>query len=224
MTEPESSGYEVGSTTDRNNPGLRKIKPNGQQESYLVLSAEERSKGFVMPVRQSYRHLKCRQDTTMSRDIAETYARNPKFYSGTFCSACHKHYDLVDANGFRAFVWLDHVGGPGVNAFVGEAQFDLDQRWAEERKKMAEVAANTIAAWPEVSRDVSLVMYVIYDHPLDHPDKFVTRKFLVNDQPRPTKEFLLHDTLANARLALPRGLWKFPRDANDEPQIVESWL
>src|SRR6185312_13361363 len=33
-----------------------KLRANGQQESYVVLSAEERAKGFVKPVRQSYRH------------------------------------------------------------------------------------------------------------------------------------------------------------------------
>lgn len=44
-------------TTDPNDPNLHKTKPNGQQESYLVLSDEERAKGFVRPVRRSYRHI-----------------------------------------------------------------------------------------------------------------------------------------------------------------------
>ena len=222
MTEPDESlpGYEVGSTTDRNNPGLRKIKPNGQQDSYLVLSAEERAKGFVMPVCRTYRHLKCRHTTTMSRDIAETYARNPKFYGGTFCVECGAHFPLIDENGHRAFVWLDEATGLGINAFVGETQEDREFRNAE----AAERAANVVQAWPEASRDVSIVMYVIYRHPLDHPTKIVTRKFLINDQPRPTKEYLLHDSIEDARTALPRGLWQIPRDPNDEPQIVESWV
>ncbi len=33
------------------------LLPNGQQKSYLVLSAEERAKGFVRSVRCSYRHV-----------------------------------------------------------------------------------------------------------------------------------------------------------------------
>lgn len=82
-------------------PDYRDIKPEtGQQKSYVVLSAEERAKGFVRPVRQSYRHAGkdqaggCGVVTTMSRDIAETYARDPKFYGGTFCVGCKVHLPL----------------------------------------------------------------------------------------------------------------------------------
>ena len=45
---------------------------DGQQMDYVVLSADERSKGFVRPFRDAYRHLKCGKITTMSRSIAET--------------------------------------------------------------------------------------------------------------------------------------------------------
>jgi len=38
-------------------PGHREIKENGQQRGYVVLSAEERAKGLVRPVRQSYVHV-----------------------------------------------------------------------------------------------------------------------------------------------------------------------
>lgn len=44
-------------TTDPNDPRLKNILPSGQQEVYLVLSQEERDKGFVRPVRRSYRHV-----------------------------------------------------------------------------------------------------------------------------------------------------------------------
>jgi hypothetical protein len=89
-------GYEVGLTSDRDNPGLKKILPNGQQETYLVLSDEERKKGFVMPVYRSYVHLKCGERTSMGLTLCETYARNPEFYGGTFCCACGKHFPLFD--------------------------------------------------------------------------------------------------------------------------------
>ncbi len=82
----------------------RELKPNGQQKDYVVLSAEERAKGFVRPVRQSYTHLKCSTDTRMGLAIAETYARDPYFYSGTFCVACRGHFP-VGADG--EFVWQD---------------------------------------------------------------------------------------------------------------------
>lgn len=73
----------------------REINPDtGMQKGYVVLSPEERAKGFVRPVRRSYRHSACGTTTTMSLDIAETYARCPGFYSGTFCVACRQHFPL----------------------------------------------------------------------------------------------------------------------------------
>lgn len=44
-------------TTDRNDPDLQVTEPSGMQKKYLVLSEEERAKGFVRPVRQSYIHV-----------------------------------------------------------------------------------------------------------------------------------------------------------------------
>jgi hypothetical protein len=66
----------------------------GQQKGYVVLSPEERAKGFVKPVRRSYIHRKCGTLTTMGRALAETYARDPHFYSGTFCCGCGTHFAL----------------------------------------------------------------------------------------------------------------------------------
>lgn len=76
--------------------GYDKLKRNGQQEDYMVLSAEERAKGFVRPVRRKYVHNKCGGVTTMSLPIAETYARDPKFYNGTFCCHCCSHFPLEE--------------------------------------------------------------------------------------------------------------------------------
>ena len=86
-------------TTDRNDDGLNKIKPDGQQENYLVLSDEERKKGFVRPLRKSYVHTSCGGVTTMGLPIAETYARDPKFYSGTYCVKCGTHFPVDE------FLW-----------------------------------------------------------------------------------------------------------------------
>lgn len=137
----------------------RELKANGQQKGYVVLSDEERAKGFVRPVRRSYVHVGvptpkypvrdltpeereefkesgytkymaypeserpkigryftdreltgCGGLTTMSRPIAETYARDPKFYGGTFCCHCMTH-SPVGENG--EFVWA------GTNERVG---------------------------------------------------------------------------------------------------------
>ena len=141
----------MGLTTDPNDPALRTSRADGQQEVYLVLSDEERAKGFVRPVRRSYKHVGCRPKfptreldpveeadklkfgyvcfeaypasespltgrywmksqlesgcgtvTTMGTALAETYARDPKFYGATFCCGCNKHLP-VGPNG--EFVW-----------------------------------------------------------------------------------------------------------------------
>lgn len=77
----------------------RELLPSGQQKGYVVLSAEERAKGFVRPVRHSYVHSKCGAVTSMGTALAETYARDPEFYSGTFCVSCRSHFPLAE------FVW-----------------------------------------------------------------------------------------------------------------------
>ena len=87
------------------------LKENGQQKDYVVLSEEERARGYVRPVRHNYIHTGtnpemsgcvlikpdkdgCGALTKMATEIAETYARNPKFYTGTFCIGCRKHFPL----------------------------------------------------------------------------------------------------------------------------------
>lgn len=90
-----------------------------QAEVYLVLSDEERAKGFVRPVRTAYVHRfwkdwrdeplpdvitpenrgelgGCGALTTMGLAIAETYARDPKFYGGTYCTGCSKHLPIEE--------------------------------------------------------------------------------------------------------------------------------
>ncbi len=84
-------------------PDHREINPTtGMQKGYVVLSAEERAKGFVRPVRRTYRHLTCGTTTTMGQALAETYACDPFFYSGTFCVACGKHFPVGEDG---EFVW-----------------------------------------------------------------------------------------------------------------------
>jgi hypothetical protein len=131
------------------------LLPNGQQKTYLVLSEEERAKGFVRPVRDCYRHVGrrgpkyalqdltddqreqyasegyvkyekypeelspltgrfwsqadldavgkgCGSVTIMGQALAETYARDPHFYGGTFCARCAKHLPVGEDG---EFVW-----------------------------------------------------------------------------------------------------------------------
>ena len=84
----------MGTTTDPTDPRLSTGSDAGpvpQAEVYLVLSEAERAAGFVRPVRRSYIHDACGSLTRMGQAIAETYARDPKFYGSTYCVACALH-------------------------------------------------------------------------------------------------------------------------------------
>ena len=151
-------------TTDPKDPDLTygvDDKEVPQAKTYLILSEEERAKGFVQPVRTSYVHVGikpkyplsdlteqqrkdwcdsnyvkfekypdsssgvtgrlwtqeqldnkgCGAVTTMSIPIAETYARDPKFYSSTYCVGCRRHLPVGE------FFW---VGEP--NRTVGSTE------------------------------------------------------------------------------------------------------
>lgn len=99
----------------------KELLADGQQKGYICLTPDEIAKGFVQPVRNYYLHKICGTVTRMGNRLAETYARDPWFYSGTFCVACGAHFDLSE------FVW-DHTGE------------SLDPcLWSDE--KIAEVAA-----------------------------------------------------------------------------------
>lgn len=112
MTEEPKTTLTDGSPVSNDH---REIRPDGQQKGYVVLSAAERAKGFVRPVRTKYIHVGkggsesdlrdrgCGVETRMGQSIAETYARDPKFYSATFCvgSKCRAHFPLDE------FIWSD---------------------------------------------------------------------------------------------------------------------
>ena len=90
----------------------------GQHPSYIVLCDEERAKGFVRPYRNSYQHVGrlvdgeiidggvtdrppsrvggCGSVTTMGRALSETYARDPNFYTHTFCVQCDRHLPVSE--------------------------------------------------------------------------------------------------------------------------------
>lgn len=56
-------------TTDRHDPLLHATKPSGQNAKYLVLSEEERAKGFVRPLRRSCVHVGPRGPVYELRDL-----------------------------------------------------------------------------------------------------------------------------------------------------------
>ena len=126
----------MGLTTDPSNPGLKQIEPGGQQAVYLVLSEEERAKGFVRPVRYKYRHLVCGTTTAMGAALSETYARNPKFYGGTFCCFCGGHFPLRQLDNGKsiwAFLWVPDGDPVGSDADEAAAYLAERERLANEK-------------------------------------------------------------------------------------------
>lgn len=110
----------MSTTSDPRDPRLGRgvdREPIAQHDVYLVLSDEERAKGFVRPLRHSYRHQdpECGVVTRMNAAIAETYARRPSFYGATYCCACRMHRP-VGANG--EFTWMTE-GGADTSDLVG---------------------------------------------------------------------------------------------------------
>lgn len=69
-------------------------------------------------------------------------------------------------------------------------------------------------------------LWVIYDNPLDFPGQHVARRHVVRVDgfPEATDDHHVADTLDAIRALLPEGLTRIPRFADDEPQIVETWL
>lgn len=94
-------------TDDPSDPGLSRGTDTGpvpQAEAYLVLSDEERAKGFVRPVRRAYVHNRgkaCGTQTRMSVALCETYAREPTFYGATYCVGCGMHLPVAE------FDWVE---------------------------------------------------------------------------------------------------------------------
>lgn len=92
----------MATTDDPSDPRLTRgvdDEPVPQAQTYLVLSQEERDRGFVRPVRRTYVHQECGAVTTMAQGIAETYAREPGFYGSTYCTRCQMHRPVSE------FVW-----------------------------------------------------------------------------------------------------------------------
>ena len=77
------------------------------QYSYPMLSDQEKSKGFVRPLRYTYFHPICSGTTMMSDEVAATFAKDPKFHVDLYCYKCKQNLKVNE------FLWS------GSNAHVG---------------------------------------------------------------------------------------------------------
>ena len=72
-----------------------------------------------------------------------------------------------------------------------------------------------------------LEIWTVYDHPDDFPDLFVARKYEIERGGKPvaTDAVMKATSLKDLRMIL--ETWQLvpvPRQENDDPKIVESWM
>lgn len=79
--------------------------------------------------------------------------------------------------------------------------------------------------WKRVDQSKCLLMYVIYEHPKDYPDRFVVRRARIRG-PKVKLDAvpMLADDLEDARSCVPPDLIRLKRYMLDDPCIVEVWL
>lgn len=65
-------------------------KEDGQYENHPTIDEGE----FQQPVKMVYIHETCNGATNMSRKIAESIARDPEYYTKTFCYQCGDYYPV----------------------------------------------------------------------------------------------------------------------------------
>lgn len=70
-----------------------------------------------------------------------------------------------------------------------------------------------------------LLIWTVYDHPLDFPDWFVARPHIIRPKTSgPLPMHLMARDLNVLRAMLPDGLTRLKRDPNDDPFILEVWV
>ena len=83
-------------TSDPADPAIARgvdTGPTPQSEAYLVLSEEERAKGFVRPLRDTYRHVGIRPTHPTRELTADEHARYDEF-----AYILHEDYPIVEGD------------------------------------------------------------------------------------------------------------------------------
>ena len=92
------------------------------------------------------------------------------------------------------------------------ASMEIDRRYAEQLQGSA-VSLGQLLIW------------TIYDHPLDYPDWFVARPHIIRPKTSgPIPMHLIARDLDTLRALLPDGLVRLERQAADDPCILENWV
>lgn len=72
---------------------------------------------------------------------------------------------------------------------------------------------------------MTVSQWIIYDHPKDYPDKFVVRRWDIEDgMTTPNSRCDLAGSLDDARLFIPPGMVRVPPLSGDDTVIAEVWI
>lgn len=99
--------------------GSRELKPNGQQKDYIILCEEERKRGFVRPVRTSYRHVGPTPPTSLRDLTPEEQSRYAKFGYVKYEEYNPPRGSVVGC--FWTQEKLDRIGGCGTVTTMSDA-------------------------------------------------------------------------------------------------------
>lgn len=69
-----------------------------------------------------------------------------------------------------------------------------------------------------------LVIWTIYNRPLDYREGFVVVPWTVRAGQQLRGDSLYAASLEQARALVPPGLYRSPRQPGDDPAIAESWI
>ena len=70
-----------------------------------------------------------------------------------------------------------------------------------------------------------LLIWTVYDHPLDYPEWFVARpQIILPKLPPAFPMHLMTRDLEALRSALPDGLTRMDRLPDDDPCVIETWV
>lgn len=91
--------------------------------------------------------------------------------------------------------------------------------WSTTALALTSTCGRRKAAGPPLS------MWVVYDRPKDYPDGYIARRHEAHPgYSLPTGDTMTSETLDGLRAKLAPGRARFPREPNDDPVIVETWV
>lgn len=124
-----------GVTDDPNHPGVKRGPPDElpvkQHDTYLVLSADERAKGFVRPVREAYRHVGISGPKHPLRDLSA------------------EQLEQVGAAGYAKYEEYPESEAPLVGRYWTQAQLDSVGKGCGAVTTMGQALSETYARDPQ---------------------------------------------------------------------------